>query len=481
MIVRELITRLGFTTDEAKLKRYEAQYKSLKKVAAGAAAAVTAIGAAGAFAVKGLINEASGLERLKAATQATISDLQRMRFLAEQNSVSFEEMGLALRFFARQTGIKPTIAALQQVARTLRTIPEGDRAQWLTKLFGRGGAILGTILEQGPERIAEMVAEFDKMNVALGDEDVAAASKAERAWLKLLTLWRGLRNQIALALLPALESLVGFLFSLTEAARNWRVHWERFTDVIRRYEHWLRAAAFAVGLLLAAMVLGRVLAFATAIWAVVRSVSALTALAAVVTGFTAAWAGLLAVLASTVVIAGAIAVVFALLMDDIFSWQEGQDSVIGMALGSWEEFLDGIELIVSDIKNLWGSMIDWLSMKLEGFVNDIRLAPGALADALPQWAQGLLGLSEIAAEFRGAQPGAPPAPLLADGTPPLLARPAAAAGGGQVRVQTEINVSVPPGTPEEQVTSFRQIIEETIQGKVVDPLNEAYPELEYGR
>lgn len=479
MIVRELITRLGFSTDEEKVKRYDALYGGLKRTAAGAAAAVAAIGTAGAFAVKSLVNEASGLERLKAATHSTILDLQRMRFLAEQNSVSFEEMGLGLRFFARQTGIKPTIAALQQVARTLRTIPEGDRAAWLTKLFGRGGAILGTILEQGPERIAEMTAEFDKMNVALGDRDVEAASKAERAWLKLLTLWRGIRNQIALSLLPVVEALTAFLFRLTEAGRNWRDHWERFTDVIRRYEHWLRAAAAAVGLLLAAMVLGRVLAFATAIWAVVRSVSALTALAAVVTGFTAAWAGLLAVLASTVVLAAAIAVVFGLLFDDIRSWQEGQDSVIGMALGSWEEFLDGIELIVSDIKALWGSMIDWLSMKLEGFIDGVRQAPGALADALPQWAQGLLGLSDIAAEFRGAQPGQ--APLLPDGTPPLLARPAAAAAAGQVRVQTEINVSVPPGTPEEQVTNFRQIIEDAIQGKVVDPLNEAYPELELGR
>lgn len=477
MVVRELITRLGFSADEAKVKRYEATYKSLRRVAAGTAAAFAAIGTAAALAVRGTFQDASAIQRLRGATGVLAADLQRIMFLATQSSVGLEEMGAGLRFFARTRGIAPTLDVLKQLSREMLKLDAADRPAFLTKMFGRGGAALGLMLEQGPEAIERMAAAYDKLNIALSDEQVDAVDRAEKAWNRLGAVWRGLRNQVVAQFAPAIEGLADRLEALTERIRNGE-DWKRFTGFLRENRRWLLLVRDAVGLLLAAMIAARVWAFVAGIWAAVRAVSALVALAGVVTAFTATWAAFVAVLASPLVVIAMIALAFALLLNDIRAWQRGADSVIGAALGNWEDFEIAIFDMVDRIKGWWGAMIDYLSQRLEEFINFAKSTPGKVIRSL----RILPGMAPLAAILDLAAAAAAPAAqsgLNPDGTPTLLARPPAGSNT-RIDVRPQINVTVPPGTPEQQAQDFRRIVEESIGTYVLAPLQEAFPENEHG-
>lgn len=472
--MRELITKLGFSADEAKVKRYEATYKSLKKVAVGTAAAFAAIGTAAALAVRGTFQDASAIQRLRGATGVLAADLQRIMFLATQSSVGLEEMGAGLRFFARTRGIAPTLDILKQLSSEMLKLDKADRPAFLTKMFGRGGAALGLMLEQGPEAIERMAAAYDKLNIALSDEQVDAVDRAEKAWNRLGAVWRGLRNQVVAQFAPAIEGLADRLEALTERIRNGE-DWKRLTGFLRENRRWLLLVRDAVALLLVTLAVARIYAFITAI---VAATTALGSLFAVVRILAIGWGAFMAILASPIVILAAIAVAFALLLNDIRAWQRGADSVIGAALGNWEDFEIAIFDMVDRIKGWWGAMIDYLSQRLEEFINFAKSTPGKVIRSL----RILPGMAPLAAILDLAAAAAAPAAepgLNPDGTPTLLARPPAGSNT-RIDVRPQINVTVPPGTPEQQAQDFRRIVEESIGTYVLAPLQEAFPENEHG-
>jgi hypothetical protein len=153
-----------------------------------------------------------------------------------------------------------------------------------------------------------------------------------------------------------------------------------------------------------------------------------------------------------------------LLVDELFNWMRGNDTIIGKVLGSWEEFKqklsniftailmpihaigDAFFDVMGRVRNMWDSVTSWMAERISGI--------------LPQWLQRRLGFS---ANYEMPEPSS--------WSPEMVAADMQAQGGGDVRTTTlnnraDINITVPPGTTQEQVDSIRQEIDRAMERQI---------------
>src|SRR3990167_9846256 len=102
--VRELITKLGFDVDDAKLKKFESSVNLAKKAALALSGAVAGA-AVGLFAITK--SAAAAGEEIKAGSEQvglTIEEFQKFRHAAELAEVDTANFATGMKFLARSVG-----------------------------------------------------------------------------------------------------------------------------------------------------------------------------------------------------------------------------------------------------------------------------------------------------------------------------------------------------------------------------------------
>lgn len=183
--------------------------------------------AAEAVAAQGKAAQSAGL---------TAEAYGKLKFAFEQGKVSADQFGIGMKAFNKQlaaaqdTGqqtagifaklgvnvrdsagqIRPTEAVLTDVADALAKLPDGaQKSADALKLFGKSGAALIPVLNQGGAAIRSLGDDAVALGVVFDEAQIKVGENFEKAEIRLTTAIGGIKNQLGLTLAPAFTEAFG--------------------------------------------------------------------------------------------------------------------------------------------------------------------------------------------------------------------------------------------------------------------------------
>lgn len=311
MALREILAKFSIEVEDGKLKSAGGAVDAMAGKLAGLATLVGGAALVGGF--RSMVGEIVDLGGSLTDTSAKLGvgtgDLQRWQFAAQQTGVEAGAFSGALTKFTRTIGeaatgnaaagdafkalgvdvrdsngnIGDATTLMLGAAKGLSEIQDPSlRAKAAIDLFGKSGADLLPLLGQGAEGVQALLDEADKLGGVLDESTIEALDDAGDASDKFDFAMRGVKAQLALAVLPALTAAGGKLAELVG----------KFTSGEEGAQH-LKAALATLG----------AIAFATGVRAALPWIG---------------WA---------LVIAGLV-----LIVDDLWTGLQGGDSVTGRFL-----------------------------------------------------------------------------------------------------------------------------------------------------
>lgn len=418
MVVRELITKLGFKTDKAGLARAEKGFKTLRNTALGVGAAVAGLGTALGFMLKRFANNADVIAKTAPRVGLSTTEFQKLAFAADLAGADQETLNVAMTRFARvasdaQRGLSTAVDALADLGITvddgsgkLRPMNEllfdaidafsgmedgAKKAALAQETFGRGGAKLINFFNEGSDKVREYGELLAALGGIIDEKTLAASEEFNDSITKMGAFTTGLKTVLAAELLPiineTIENIITWMKANGELVREDIKRWvqglaralktlfqliqrglsflRRFVSAIGGVERAVKLAAGAIGLLIGFKVVKGFIDLSTGLITVVRGFKLLG---------NAALIAQAKVLAIPILVAAAIAAIV-LLVQDIISAFQGKDSLIGRLVEPFEKFKNFIrENFVLDI--LFGPFLDALDFVSEAIIKLISLIPG---------------------------------------------------------------------------------------------------------
>lgn len=434
-VIRELVTRLGFTIDDAEARRYERRLQNLGKKIRGVGRSLSLFVTAPIVALGGsFIKAAADAEETESKFKEVFSSIaDEADATAKALAKDFDLANSSAQEMLSTTGdilvgFGFTESAALDLSKQVNSLAvdiasfknvQGGAAQAsnaITKaLLGEREMLKGigiAILEEDVKlKIAQLTAEgmtfatnrqaksfatlklvIDRSTKAIGDYNRTQDS-ATNSTRRLIQKWKELSVQFGTVLLPLFTDLVEVLSSVVEWLNS-------FTPSGRKAIIIIAGITAALGPLL--IVLGSIVAILVAI-----PVLTIAAVAAV----------------------GALAF---LITEDIKAFVQGRKSVTGLLLDA----LKGVAASIFDLmRGLINDVFAWLSQTWVGWI----------AEHVTPWinqVKALLQLGGTPQPFRPAEPFQFISPLLAPQQRPL---PQASLGGGGTSVNAEITVVGTPG------------------------------------
>ncbi|MBI4815177.1 MAG: hypothetical protein HY791_02890 [Deltaproteobacteria bacterium] len=232
MIIRELLTLLGFEVDERGVRGATDAFTSLK----AKAEILKAAWDASVGAVRGWIEEAisagDAADDTSKRLGVTAEELQELQYAANRANVSNEGLVESLKAMqnaqsAATSGSKAQLEAFRRVGISgkdlLKSTPElldlvadglnklkrdSDKTAISMDLFGRGGSALIPLLKEGSAGIDEMRARARELGFVLSNEVAEQAGELDDSINDLGLRLTGLGRQMASALFPRMRELV---------------------------------------------------------------------------------------------------------------------------------------------------------------------------------------------------------------------------------------------------------------------------------
>lgn len=366
MIVRELVTRLGFQTDTHSLQKYEGAVdqakRSTEKAASAMKAAFALVGVAGLAAFGRKLAEVGDRintlkDRLKSLSQG--GDFDQLADRARSLGAGMDSYIDGYIMLANATD--GVLANQQEVTEILDTLNAGLKASGadagtaagVMRQFGQAlgsGALRGDELNSMNEGAGVLMRELARS--ILGPQGTVGALKkmAEQGKLTTEVVLAGMRK-IGPGLRAQTEGMGRTVGQATQGLRD------TVDRVIARFD---AATGFtkrlADGLDWMSGAIERGVQFLGGMDTIVNTlgitlgVIAATHLPAVVTGLTAAARAAWAFMAPFLPMLAAIGAVF-LVVQDLYTWIQGNDSVAGRLFGDFNEVADRVRMRIMQVKD----------------------------------------------------------------------------------------------------------------------------------
>jgi hypothetical protein len=157
-------------------------------------------------------------------------------------AMAFNDIGVNVR--DQQGGLKSQDQLLLDIADRFKGMEDGSRKTGLAmQIFGRTGAKLIPLFNEGSDGIERYIAEAKKLGIVLTRDQAAAAENFNDEMLRAKSVLKGLRNMIAVEVLPAMtEQFMAF--------RKWAVQGNNMQRMLQG----VKDAAKIAGAALAAFV-----------------------------------------------------------------------------------------------------------------------------------------------------------------------------------------------------------------------------------
>ncbi len=510
MIVRELVTKLGFQADDRKARQYERTIADIRKTAFMAAAAIGAVGAALGKMTGGTARAGDEIAKTSQRLGIAADELQRYRYAAERSGVAQATFDMAMQRFGRRIGeaakgtgeaqdalaelnisatnadgsVRDLTDLLPEVADKLGVMENANARNALAmKLFDSEGVRMVQMLKGGSAEMDNLLNRFDELGGALDKEGVKNAVRYTDAMTDLGVMFRGLQYQIGGQLMPQVVELV-------EAFGEWwKINRDLVLQNISRFVHsFSTAVRGAWGMVTSITGAINKAVKATIGWERFLSLVG-TAMMTLIGLKVARWAWVLAgaftsmktalmLLARIPIIAAFTLLV--LFIEDVVAWINEGDSALGEWLGSWEEFKAKIKPIVDSIMATFGALGDILMGLFTLDVDQIMDGFRELGRQFKKWVKGFAtntqqllfkipgyeafvrGLDRAGAAITSTNPAlsVDPASDISSGMPGAGAR-SAQRSQAQVNARTEVTLQVPAGTPDSQRAFIEDVAERT--------------------
>ena len=404
-MIREILAKFGVQFDTHELKaghdKVQETIDGLKHLA-HAAAGVFALHQIEAF-VDRVSEEAAALRRSSTMLGINAQELQRLQFAADQAGTSAESLTMGLRFLQRNAfeagrkggeagkyfktlgitvkdasgHVKPTTELLEEVSTAISGMADpAEQTATAMRLFGRGGAEMLPFLKQGPEGLEKVKELFHELGGGYSSPFLELTKKFRAHEKQLALLKKSISSQLGLQAIPGLMRLGTVIEHLGLAFLK-----------ANKNEEMMRLAVAAFALMAAAKLPGVIVLLKHMNWQLYLSVAKFLALY--------------------------------LVADDLITWFQGGESVIGKFFGafapgvntaaealgsffsmltsSWDNFMRGVEVIPSAIGMAVtmafneaaqgvGYLIAWVFDQWDRLVKSLKL---------PGWAESLLGTSHV--------------------------------------------------------------------------------------
>lgn len=216
----------------------------LKKFAKGAAAAVAAATTAFAAMTKKTINTMDSMSKMAQSAGVSVEALSRLGFAAELSGSSTE--GLATNLVRLTKGmsdaqqgigeakkafdalgmdggsIKTADEALLQIADKFQNMPDGaEKTAIAYNLFGRAGAKMIPMLNQGRAGLAAMGDELEGFGGVITTEGAQAAEQFNDQLTRLGQVFSGVFIGVANTILPTINKYIEAVFAASKATDSW--------------------------------------------------------------------------------------------------------------------------------------------------------------------------------------------------------------------------------------------------------------------
>lgn len=478
VVLRELALKLGLDLDAQSFAKGELAAKLVEKGVEKLVDVVKEAAEAFVENVKGVIEYGDELNKASQASGIARDALQELRYAANLADVSNEEFSASLNILTRtmraakdggeeqgrafkKLGISTTDAkgklrgadeVMSDVAEKLSKLPDGaEKTALAMQFFGRAGARMIPILNEGAEGLAEMRQEARDLGLVMSDESVKASEELNDNLTRLKKIGEGLWRTAIAPLIPAMNKLV-------ERFLKWRKENAIILgQKIRQYVGYLIKAveglADVLEFVIKNMTMIKIIAASVAVaWLAMNAALVASSVAAA-----AATAGAWLVAAAPFIAIGAAIAAMLLIFDDLRIYAKGGDSLFGRwekTLKQWSSshendpwWLRAIRETVQGLTDAIALLREWGDTwdRVMGRAKDAVSNPNISNAASPEWKKQRVAALLASNAMPVARPGvsAPasvPAPS-AFGVPDFTApTPSLPAGGGVTRAPvTQIN------------------------------------------
>lgn len=248
MIVRELLARLGMDVDKSSFGKAQDALGRLHLAFNGMKDIVLSVRGAMFELVGAVAENAERLDHAQRITGMSTDHLQELEYAAQRANISTEQLQIGLVHLARtaqgaaqgsgeaaaafyQLGVqfatsdgkvRPMHELLGDVAERIAKMPDGTKKAALAmEVFGRSGAQLIPILDEGPEGLAKLAKEARALGVVMDSTALASGQRFQAAHERMTAAVQGLKNMIAIQLFPTLtQSTEGFV-RMISVHRKW--------------------------------------------------------------------------------------------------------------------------------------------------------------------------------------------------------------------------------------------------------------------
>lgn len=302
-----------------------------------------------------------GLKSLDSAIQDTAMGLGRAQKV-------FEDLGVTVKDASGK--IKPTTAVMAELQSKFKDMDKGKQIRVMERL-GLDPALLKLFnadmgdLRERMEQVDRMTG-FSLENAVKKSGDFAKASK--EMWLEIKTLklyFDKLYEGMNVAAMPF----------FTRAMRIARDALHGVFELLAKHGHFAEGVVMAIGAAIAYFLVPSALSAAAAIWATIAPFVAIGAAVAAVAGL------------------------FAILYDDVMTFMEGGESMVGRLAAKWPIIGDIVKQIVASIKLLldvagsaFGFLVDLIDQPAKAFDN-LGAAIGAAFDAFLEGSPLVIGVA----------------------------------------------------------------------------------------
>lgn len=489
MIVRELITRLGFNADNAELRRYEGSLRNAEIFAKGLVVAMAAFSSFRAF--QRIADETQSLEARIAQLPQTIGESgAAFEDVAKHATNARQELSAYASFYikagnATQDYIKDQGELLRLAdAVSFGLAAGGATATEQSQAFFQLGQAIGsptvqmeemnTLIDVAPDLFRELGKEIDGANgnlkAFISTGKVTGKMLAE-GLLKTLDKFEKKSKQIPLTVgqasvlignrlavivqkfnrkSMAITRVANAMVSVFDGIAN-GILWlgESIDSFVQKTTGWQSA--------LRLLTIALAMAFAPAAWAgMISMVKALSMALQVLF-----WR----IVANPVVLAiAAILAIIALVIEDLWAWYDGQDSVTGEVIKLWKKFTDWLEKQFNDMLETLSDWDKWVDSGADAIVKLLKpmedkikefeqWAKDTFMGIVPDWMQS--GFSMVGNLVSGGASATPEQSIL---------QTLPAGGAGQINeFKSNINISVPTGTSEQQQQFIKQYTDQAIR------------------
>jgi len=459
-VIDKLIYKLGYATDAASLGTAKSGLASLASAAATVNAAVVAAGAAlGALAAEAA-SYGDSISKTASKLGIGTDELQEYQHAAKLAGIEVRTFNMATQRMVRriseaakgqgeakgaleELGLSATklnkMSPDQQllvIADSMATVGnQADRVRLSMRLFDSEGVAMVNMLGEGSEAILAMREEFRALGGVMSGDDIQNAVKFTDLMTEMWVVIKGLSRLLGAKLFVPLnkvmnlfkewykinrdiisqnlESMVdGLIWALTKMAQAVQFVAQVFSVIIDFFK-WLGFAVVPI-------IIG--IAGALGLWPPILKAVLLLSRGIMLSFFP--W---------LIVIAAV-----ALLLQDIYVWMEGGDSLIGAWLGPFDEFKASVQAFLDKLPIWWDQSVksvldslddisDWWDNLKQSVIDGIMLITnlaGALGKLIASaFTFDLKGVSAAASKIASlfglgedTASGAQPAPLTATGS-----------------------------------------------------------------